>query len=268
MSKADEVCFFLSKYKLYAKLNYIRRQKQKGRYGCAPIMLAVLVGVTAGVSLTAGSFGLLIGKVLLLTFGAIILGHYIFSKLGPFFDRYINEDIFILFIVGAALTYGGIALYLDLSEVLGAFLAGIMIAEVRRTEKLEHLIVPVRDLTLPLFFLYFGTTISFGEGIPNIDLLIILIFWSIIAKIIVGYFGGKMYGLSKRVALRAGFSLTQRGEFSIIIASLAPFAYRAFSSIFILISAIVGIGLFQLAPKIAKKIFGQNKPVKKIKMPG
>lgn len=234
----------------------------------APIMVAILVGVTAGLDLTAGSFGLLIGKVLLITFGAIIFGQFIFSKLGPFFDRYFNEDIFISLIIGIALAYGGFALYLGLSEVLGAFLAGIMIAEVRRAEQLEHLIVPVRDLTLPLFFVYFGTTISFGEGIPNVGLLIILIFWSIIAKIIVGVYGGKMYGLSKRVALRAGVSLTQRGEFSIIIASLAPLAYRAFSSVFILVSAVVGIGLFQFAPKIVKKIYGQNKPLKKVKIPG
>jgi len=234
----------------------------------APIMVAILVGVTAGLDLTTGSFGLLIGKVLLITFGAIIFGQFIFSKLGPFFDRYFNEDIFISLIIGIALAYGGFALYLGLSEVLGAFLAGIMIAEVRRAEQLEHLIVPVRDLTLPLFFVYFGTTISFGEGIPNVGLLIILIFWSIIAKIIVGVYGGKMYGLSKRVALRAGVSLTQRGEFSIIIAGLAPFTYRAFSSVFILVSAVVGIGLFQFAPKIVKKIYGQNKPLKKVKIPG
>jgi CPA2 family monovalent cation:H+ antiporter-2 len=95
----------------------------------------------------------------------------------------------------------------------------------------------------------------------------LLIFWSIITKIIVGVYGGKMYGLSKRVAIRAGISLTQRGEFSIIIASLAPLDYRTFSSVFILVSAVVGIGLFQFAPKIVKKIYGQNKPLEKVKVP-
>lgn len=233
----------------------------------APIMVAILVGLTSGDDLTVTSFSLLIGKVLLLTLGAIIVGQLLFSKLGAFFDRYLNEDIFISFVIGVALAYGGLALYLGLSEVLGAFLAGIMIAEVRRIDKLEHLIVPIRDLTLPLFFLYFGTTISFGEGIPMISLLIIIIIWSILAKVIVGIYGGKMYGLSKRVALRAGFSLTQRGEFSIIIASLAPAAFRAFSSIFILISAIVGIFLFQLAPRISRKIYGKKKTLEKVKMP-
>ncbi|GAE37347.1 sodium/hydrogen exchanger family protein [Halalkalibacter akibai JCM 9157] len=234
----------------------------------APVLVAILVGLTSGIDLTFSSLMLLMGKVFALTLGAILIGKYLFSKLGTFFDRHMSKDIFILFIIGLALAYGGLALYLDLSEVLGAFLAGIMLAEVRRTHELEHMIVSVRDLMLPLFFLYFGTTIAFDEGIPMVGLLVIIFIWSIVAKIAVGIYGGKWFGLSKRVALRAGFSLTQRGEFSIIIASLAAGPIKAFSSVFILLSAIVGIILFQFAPKIAKRLYGKNKPQEKIKVPG
>jgi CPA2 family monovalent cation:H+ antiporter-2 len=234
----------------------------------APIIVAVLVGLTAGTGLTAGSFSLLLIKIILLTLGAIIIGHYIFARLGSFFDRYFNQDIFILLIVGIALSYGGLALFLGLSEVLGAFLAGIILAEVRRTEGLEHMLLPVRDLMLPLFFLYFGTTIILGERVPMIGLLVILLIWSIVAKIIVGIYGGRWYGLSKRVALRAGFSLTQRGEFSVIIASLAIGSIKLFGGIFILVSALSGIFLFQLAPKITELIYGKKEVKKKIKLPG
>ncbi|WP_026674547.1 cation:proton antiporter [Alkalihalobacterium bogoriense] len=225
----------------------------------APILVAVLVGVTAGATLTYSSMSLLIVKVMLLVAGAVLLGHFLFSKLGPFFDRYMNEDIFLLFVIGLALAYGGFALYLDLSEVLGAFLAGIMLAEVKRTHELEELVVRSRDLLMPLFFLYFGTTITLQEGVPMVGLLFLLLVWSIIAKIIVGYLGGQWYGLSKRVSLRAGLSLTQRGEFSIIIAALAIGTIQSFSSIFILLSALIGVALFQLAPSISKKIYGRKK---------
>lgn len=234
----------------------------------APIIVAVLVGLTAGTGLTGASFSLLLVKIILLTLGAIVIGHYIFANLGSFFDRYMNQDIFILFIIGIALSYGGLALYLDLSEVLGAFLAGIILAEVRRTEVLEHMLLPVRDLMLPLFFLYFGTTITLGERVPMIGLLAILLIWSIVAKIIVGIYGGRWYGLPKRVALRAGFSLTQRGEFSVIIASLALGSIKLFGGIFILISALSGIILFQLAPKFTELIYGKKERKEKIKLPG
>lgn len=70
-------------------------------------------------------------------------------------DRHLSEDVFILLVVGIALSYGGLALVLNLSEVLGAFLAGIILAEVQRTQVLEHLVLQVRDLFLPLFFFLF-----------------------------------------------------------------------------------------------------------------
>lgn len=224
----------------------------------APIMVAVLIGLTAGTAITFSSIGMVILKVILFIVVAVMLGRFVFSKLGPFFDRYLTHDIFLLFVVGLALAFGGLALYMGLSEVLGAFLAGIMLAEVRRTHQLEEMLIRSRDLLLPLFFLYFGTTINFDEGIPMVPLLIVLLGWSIFSKITVGIVGGKSYGLSKKLSLRAGISLTQRGEFSIIIAALATGTIQAFSSVFILLSAIIGIVLFQSAPFITNRIYGRK----------
>ncbi len=121
----------------------------------APVAVAVLVGLTAGSALTAMTFGVIIGKIACLIIGAVIIGHLVFSRLGRFVDRYISHDTFVLFVVGIALAYGGLALMLNLSEVLGAFLAGIILAEAQRTEHMEHAILPIRDLFLPLFFFLF-----------------------------------------------------------------------------------------------------------------
>lgn len=225
----------------------------------APVMVAIFVALTAGEDITVTSMSLLGLQVVGLIVLAICLGHFIFSKLGPFFIRHLHQDVFILFVVSIALSYGGLALYFELSEVLGAFLAGIIVAEARRTHELEGLMLPLRDLTLPLFFVYFGTSIDLSEGIPMIGLLIAVFIWSVIAKLVVGYYGGQWYGLSKKVALRAGLSFTQRGEFSIIMASLATTEIMAFSSVYILISAMFGIVLFSYAPKISKKLFGNGK---------
>lgn len=234
----------------------------------APVAVAILVGLTAGAALTAMTFGLIIAKIMVLIIGAVIIGHLIFSRLGDFVDRYISHDIFILLVVGIALAYGGLALMLNLSEVLGAFLAGIILAEARRTEHLEHAILPVRDLFLPLFFFYFGTTITFGDGVPMVPLLITLLVWSIVAKIITGYFGGRLYGLSKRVSFRAGLSFTQRGEFSVIIAAMAADTIRVLSGVFILASAMIGILIFEMAPKITNALFPKAEKPQKFKVPG
>ncbi|WP_413376434.1 cation:proton antiporter [Alkalihalobacillus sp. 1P02AB] len=223
----------------------------------APIMVAILVGLTSGQAVSLASMSWLVVKVIALVAGAILIGRSVFVHLGPFFRRHVNGDGIILFVTGIALAYGGLALYLGLSEVLGAFLAGIMMAEVRRTHEIEQIVVRSRDLLMPLFFLYFGTTIQFNEGVPMLGLLFVILIWSILAKLLVGVIGGRWYGLSKRVSLRAGLSLTPRGEFSIIIAALASVSLKAFSSVFILASAMIGIALFQFAPDISKKIYGE-----------
>lgn len=234
----------------------------------APITVAVLVSLTAGTAMTGGAFGLIIVKIIGLIIGAVAIGHLIFSRLGGFVDRYLSQDIFILLVVGIALSYGGLALMLNLSEVLGAFLAGIILAEAQRTQALEHSVLQVRDLFLPLFFFYFGTTIAFGDGVSMVPLLIVLLVWSIAGKIITGYYGGRFYGLSTKVSLRAGLSFTQRGEFSVIIASLAPAAIRVLSGVFILSSAMIGLLLFGLAPKITTALFPPKDKPQKHTLPG
>ncbi|REI19433.1 cation:proton antiporter, partial [Staphylococcus felis] len=57
---------------------------------------------------------------------------------------------------------------------------------------------------------------------------------------------------------RAGFTCTQRGEFSVIIAAFESEKIKTFSGIFILISAIIGVALLQYAPQIAKKLTKQK----------
>ncbi|MGI8315700.1 cation:proton antiporter [Halobacillus mangrovi] len=235
----------------------------------APIVVAILFGVGTGESFTSSTFLLLVGKIIGLTVLAIVLGKTVFKRFEKFLDRIDDEDFKISLLVGIALAYGGLALYLGLSEVLGAFLAGMMLAEIGRIEKVEQTVFPVRDLMLPTFFIYFGTTIELGDGVPMVGLLAAVLIWSVIAKVLLGVLGGPMYGLSKRVSLRAGLSLCARGEFSVVIASVATGVIKVFSGIYILIAAFIGMFLFEQASAITNKVYG--KPVKKkknLKVPG
>ncbi|ARI76707.1 cation:proton antiporter [Halobacillus mangrovi] len=235
----------------------------------APIVVAILFGVSTGESFASSTFLLLVGKIIGLTVLAIVLGKTVFKRFERFLDRIDDEDFKIALLVGIALAYGGLALYLGLSEVLGAFLAGMMLAEIGRIEKVEQTVFPVRDLMLPTFFIYFGTTIELGDGIPMVGLLAAVLVWSVIAKILLGVLGGPMYGLSRRVSLRAGLSLCARGEFSVVIASVATGVIKVFSGIYILIAAFIGMFLFEQASAITNKVYG--KPVKKkknLKVPG
>ncbi|MCF8145511.1 MAG: cation:proton antiporter [Deltaproteobacteria bacterium] len=217
----------------------------------APLVVSFIAGVNGDEALSAGFVGLLVLKIIALTAGAILMGHFGFKHLNNFIAKYIESDFMPLLAVGVALGYAGLAIALGLSEILGAFMAGVMLSETGRSSEIEHLLLPVRDLTLPFFFFWFGTTIHLGEGLSFIGMLAALVLLAIVGKIITGYIGSRWFGLSPKVSLRAGLSMVHRGEFSAIIASLAPPQLRVFSGVYILTTAFIGVYLFGRAPNIA-----------------
>lgn len=220
----------------------------------APILVSLLAGLQQGNGLSLQLLLILLLKIFSLTIGAILIGYYGFRRLNQFIAAYFEYDFMPLLAVGIALGYAGIALTLGLSEVLGAFLAGVMLSETGKPLELERLVVPLRDITLPFFFFWFGTSVVIGAGVPWPLMLIALVLWSVAGKILVGMWGGRLFGLTPRVSFRAGFSLVSRGEFSAIIASLAIPQLRIFSGLYILITAFLGVYMFQKAPALAKWI--------------
>jgi CPA2 family monovalent cation:H+ antiporter-2 len=175
-----------------------------------------------------------------------------------FVAKHLDKDFMPLLAVGIALTYAGIALLLGVSEVLGAFLAGIMLSETGKSRDLEGIALPLRNLTLPFFFFWFGTTIALNQGLPLIGLMLAFLAWSVLGKALTAYFGGRMFGLNTRASMRAAFSMIQRGEFSAIIASWAAPQLRIFSGLYILLTASIGVFFFDRAPLIAKRVSGKR----------
>lgn len=230
----------------------------------APILVSLIAGAQSGEEMTVGFVFFLLAKIIMLMLGAVLMGHYGFRRLTSFVTRHMEKDFMPLLTAGIALGYAGVAIALGLSEILGAFLAGVMLSETGKSSEVEHLILPIRDVTLPFFFFWFGTTISFGQGVPMILLMVLLVAWAVAGKVLCGYIGGRLFGLSKKVASRAGFSLVHRGEFSAVIASLAIPQLRVFSGVYILVTAFVGVIFFQKAPSLARWYHEKwvKKPVK------
>lgn len=216
----------------------------------APILITILIGLNAD-SLSIGEFALLFGKILGLAIVAFIITKIV-SRYEKKIKMIIHEDVFIFLVVGIALAYGGLAVYLGLSEVIGAFLGGMMLADTDWKEKIGEKILPVRNLFLPFYFLHFGLAMKLSLDIPNIWLIVVVIIWSILYKIAVGYFGGQSYGIDKREAFKSGLILTQRGEFSVIIAGLTAGGLEIFSNMYVLVLACVGFLLSHISVKYVK----------------
>ena len=220
----------------------------------APIMVSLLIGLSAQGTVSAPAIGAVFLKVALVAVLAILFAHYGFRRLDVFVSRHLTRDFIPMFSIAIALVFAGIAHALDLSKLLGAFLAGVMLSETGTSRELGKLIGPIKDLTLPFFFFWFGASMPVGTGVGAPGALATLILWALAAKLAVGFWGGRMYGLSFKGALRAAFSLVPRGEFSVVIAALAEPVLRVFLGIHIVVTAILGVYLFRRAPGIADRL--------------
>lgn len=220
----------------------------------APVIVSVLVGLSATGVITGSALAITFGKVVILTVAAILIAYFLFRKVDILVQRYINKDFMPLLAVSIAFIFAGIAESMELSKLLGAFLAGVMLSETGTSREFDRMIEPVKNLFMPFFFFWFGTSIDLGAGRFDFVALVVLILWGLIGKMIVGLWGGRLYGLTIKGSLRAGFSLGQRGEFSVVIAALALTGLRFFLGIYIAVTAVVGVYLFRLAPSLGEKI--------------
>lgn len=110
---------------------------------------------------------------------------------------------------------------LGLSMALGAFLAGMVVAETEYRHEVEVNLLPLRGLTMGLFFMGVGMSIDLAEvaAMPVMVLVSVLGLFALKAAIITPLF--MAFGLRIGEALRCGLLLGQGGEFAFIALALA-----------------------------------------------
>lgn len=103
-----------------------------------------------------------------------------------------------------------------LSMALGAFLAGLLLAETEFSLQVESDIAPYRGLLLGLFFMTVGMSIDpklFMSNFPAISLILSLL---IIGKTLLVTLTGRLFGISTIAAVRTGLLLAPGGEFAFV----------------------------------------------------
>lgn len=129
-----------------------------------------------------------------------------------------------VFTAMALLTVVGMALLMEwvgLSMALGAFLAGVLLAESEYRHALETDIEPFKGLLLGLFFIAVGMSLNVGIVIrePGVIALMVLGLMSVKFAILFGL--GRLFGLGNASARALGVAISQGGEFAFIILTVA-----------------------------------------------
>lgn len=177
-----------------------------------PLLTSLVLGVSAVSGLISVGIALAItGLVILLSFKG---GNKIMKILDP-----TEPGALLLTVFGTALLAAGLADLVGFSGVVAAFLIGLLLTgEVAQTARAR--LIPIRDIFAAIFFVFFGLATDPRDVPAVIPLALLLLVVGIAGKMFTGWWVTR--DLSDRMSWRrAGAFLTARGEFSMVIASLA-----------------------------------------------
>ena len=154
----------------------------------------------------------------ILIVGTFTVGIRVIPKLVDKVASAENREILLLAILGVCFGYSLLANVVGLSVAIGAFLAGVLIAESKSAEVSKILSSPIKDMFVAIFFVSVGALMDVRQLENYIFVAIALIAVALSMK-----FGGNMLGnfifrQERGKSLRSAFTLAApRGEFSIVI---------------------------------------------------
>jgi Na+:H+ antiporter len=183
------------------------------------LVLAVLAGTTHG-RLDAGSVAVLVAEVVLFLVLTAAVGTRVVRRIGPELSRLrLAEGPFVVGVV-VCLGLAALASTIGLAGTVGAFLAGMLFAEVREHYDMSAMIRPVTNFLAPFFFVVTGMEViprSFTQG-PTLALLGAVFVLAVVGKLVPGALSAYRFG--PRGALIVGVGMVPRAEVGIIVAAL------------------------------------------------
>jgi CPA2 family monovalent cation:H+ antiporter-2 len=128
-----------------------------------------------------------------------------------------SHELFILNVLLITLGLAWLTERAGLSLALGAFLAGMLIAETEYKHQVEEDIRPFREVLLGLFFVTVGMRLDLGTVAANLLLTLALTVLLIGFKFALVVALARLFGSSSGAALRAALALAQGGEFGLVL---------------------------------------------------
>jgi CPA2 family monovalent cation:H+ antiporter-2 len=132
-----------------------------------------------------------------------------------------SEELFVLNLLLVTLGLAWLTELAGLSLALGAFVAGMLIAETEYKHQVETDIRPFHDVLLGLFFITVGMLLDVRALLQHWALVLLLTVLPVLFKLALVTALAKAFGATTGVALRTGLYLAQAGEFGFVLLQLA-----------------------------------------------
>ncbi len=160
---------------------------------------------------------LLVAKLAGMVVIAILLARYLIPRFLKLVIKLQSQEIFLIATIFIVLGVALITSFLGLSLSLGAFLAGLIIAETDYNKLAISCFLPFRYVFISFFFISMGMLLDYHIFI---DYPLAILFWFtfiLAVKVFAGWFAARTLNVSKRTAMMVGLSIAQIGEFSFIL---------------------------------------------------
>jgi len=227
----------------------------------AVILISSLQSIALVGTVSIESTGVVIAVAAGLIIGTFTIGTKVIP---PLIDRVAsaeNKEILLLSVLGLCFGYALLANIVGLSVAIGAFLAGVLVAESKSAEVSKMLSSPIKDMFVAIFFVSVGALMDISQLQNYIFIAIALIAVALGMKFGGNLLGNIIFRQPRRKSLRSAFALAApRGEFSIVIVkagvdagAVSAFLFPLIGVISIITSFITPL-LFRAGDKVIPKI--------------
>jgi glutathione-regulated potassium-efflux system ancillary protein KefC len=175
------------------------------------------VGSDTGPALTGADRALEGLKIVAVVGGIVLGGRLVLRPLLRWIARSDTPEIFTAASLLLVVAIAALMQFVGLSMALGAFLAGVLLAESEYRRELETDIEPFKGLLLGLFFIAVGMSIDFGVLLARPGLMALVVLGFMLLKAVVIFTLAKLMGLPYQQRPVFTLLLAQGGEFAFVV---------------------------------------------------
>lgn len=176
--------------------------------------------------------------------GAVVVGgRYLSTPIFRFIAAARLREIFTAFALLLVVAVAALMQIVGLSPALGAFLAGVVLAESEFRRELETDIEPFRGLLLGLFFITVGAGLDFAVVGREPAILLGLVIGLMALKGLAMYAAARVFRMNSREAATTAVALAQGGEFAFVLLTFTVGAGVVGADLAKLLSAVVAVSM-------------------------
>lgn len=156
--------------------------------------------------------------------GLILVGRFVLNPLFRLIGRIGERELFVVAGLFTVIAASALMHALHLSTALGAFVAGVMLAESPYRHELESDVEPFRSILLGFFFISVGMLLDIGVVLERPWMIAAIAAGIVVVKGIIITGLGRAFGMRPLQALKLGLLLSQAGEFGFVLLTQAETA--------------------------------------------